>query len=129
MGYKIFFKWIFDNLESWNLISHIILLIFWLRYVVQKWVWNKTCLRMSPLRWDISQAPKIFIAREIMHKSRRHQIKRYWIVHYFKFLKSDIPNCFAYTSAPWYGTEMFLYIRRSYWSHLSNEIYTQQICV
>ena len=31
--------------------------------------------------------------------------------------------------ALWYGTELFLYSRQSYDSHLSNQIYTQHICV
>ena len=44
----------------------------------RKGVEYKTCLRMSPLRWDISQPSKIFIAREFMHKSRRYQMKRYY---------------------------------------------------
>ena len=43
---------------------------------------------------------------------------------YFKFLESDIPFCFAYISASWYRTEMFLYSRRSYGFPLSNEILT-----
>ena len=42
----------------------------------RKGVEYKTCLRMSPLRWDISQPPEIFLARKIMHKSRWSQIKR-----------------------------------------------------
>ena len=41
---------------------------------------------------------------------------------YLKCLKSDIPFWFAYISASWYGTEIFLYFRRCYGSHFSNEI-------
>ena len=70
----------------------------------------------------MSQSSKIFIAREIMHKSRQYQISRYQIINNFKFLKSDTPFCFAYISAPLYRTEKFLYSRQSYGSHLSNEL-------
>ena len=38
-----------------------------------------------------------------------HQISRHWIAQYSKMLKSDTPFKFAYISAPWYWTEMFLY--------------------
>ena len=38
------------------------------------------------------------------------------------FLKSDTPFQFAYISAPEHCTEKFLYSRRSYGSHLSNEL-------
>ena len=93
--------WIWDNLVSWNLVSHIVLLIFLLPYVLQKWDWT---LNM-PLKWDMSQSSKIFIAREIMHKSRQYQISRYYIIDNFKFLKSDTPYCFAYISAPWYHSQ------------------------
>ena len=69
------------------------------------------------------QSSKIFIAREIMHKSRQYQISRYQIINNFKkFLKSDTPYCFAYISAPLYHTEKFLYSRQSYGSHLLNEL-------
>ena len=36
--------WILDNLLSWNLMSHIVLLIFPVPYVVQKWVLIKKML-------------------------------------------------------------------------------------
>ena len=50
----------------------------------------EACPRMPPFKWDTSQAPKMFIAREIMYKSRQYQISRNLIAHYFKLLKSDI---------------------------------------
>ena len=40
----------------------------------------KTCLRMSPLKWDMSQPSEMFIAREIKHKSRWYQISRLFII-------------------------------------------------
>ena len=79
----------------------------------------ETLLNMSPLKSYVYQPPKTFIAREIIHKFRQYQISRYKIVHYFK---SYTPYCFAYISAPWYRTKMFLYSRRSYSSDLSIEI-------
>ena len=60
----------------------------------------EACPRMSPLKWDMSQPPNMFIAREIMYKSRQYPIQRRWIVYDFHLLTSDTPNCFAYTSAP-----------------------------
>ena len=65
---------------------------------------------------------KMFIARTLMNKSWRYQVSRYQIIHHFKFLKSDNPYYFANISAFLYGTQMFLYSRRSYKSHLPNEI-------
>ena len=82
----------------------------------------ETCLRMSPLKWDISQPSKMVIDREFMYESQWYQISKYQIAHYFKYLKSDTPYCFAYISLSWYRTEMFLYSRESYGSNLSNEI-------
>ena len=41
---------------------------------------------MPPLKWDISQASEMFLAKEIMHKLLRYQIQQYWIDHYLKFL-------------------------------------------
>ena len=40
----------------------------------------KTCLRMSPLKWDMSQPSEMFIAREIKHESRWYQISRLFII-------------------------------------------------
>ena len=79
------------------------------------------------LVWNIPKegcipSSKMVIARKIMNKSWRYHISRYQIIHHFKFLKSDTPYHFAYISASQYGTEMFLYSRQSYKSHLSNEI-------
>ena len=34
----------------------------------------KACLRMSPLKWDMSQPSEMFVAREILQKLRRYQI-------------------------------------------------------
>ena len=51
----------------------------------------ETCLWMSPLKLDISQSPKKFKARKIMHKLVRYQIT---------LLESDDPYCFAYIVAP-----------------------------
>ena len=34
----------------------------------------EACLKMSPLKGYVSQPPKTFIAREIMHKLRWYQI-------------------------------------------------------
>ena len=46
--------------------------------------WNgfdlKTCLRMSPLKWDMPQPSEMFIAREIKHESRWYQISRLFII-------------------------------------------------
>ena len=50
---------------------------------------------MSPLKWDVSQPPKMLLAREILHNSRQYQISRYQIVHYFKTLKSESLYCFV----------------------------------
>ena len=49
----------------------------------------------------------MYIGREIKHESRQYQISRYKIVHYFKFLKSNIAYCFAYISALRYFTKIF----------------------
>ena len=57
-----------------------------------------------------------------MNKSWQYHISRYQIIHHFKFLKSDTPYNFAYILASQYGTEMFLYSRQSYKSHLSNRV-------
>ena len=38
-----------------------------------------TRLRMSPLKWDMSQPSEMFIAREIKHESRWYQILRLFI--------------------------------------------------
>ena len=51
-------------LVSWNLMSHIVLLIFWPHYVVKNGFELGACLRMSPLKWDMSQPSKMFIARD-----------------------------------------------------------------
>ena len=40
----------------------------------------KTCLIMSPLKWDMSQPSEMFIAREIKHESRWYQISRLFII-------------------------------------------------
>ena len=34
----------------------------------RNWFELQACLRMSPLKWDVSQPSKMFIAREIMHE-------------------------------------------------------------
>ena len=47
------------------------------------------------LKWNMSQSPQKIIAREIMHKSRRYQLSRKWIVRYFKLLTSDTPHFFC----------------------------------
>ena len=39
-----------------------------------------TRLRMSPLKWDMSQPSEMFIAREIKHESRWYQISRLFII-------------------------------------------------
>ena len=55
-----------------------------------------TVLKMSPLKWDVSQPPKMFIAKDIIHKSQWYQISRYNIVHYIilhiVLLISQLPN-------------------------------------
>ena len=33
----------------------------------------ETFLKMSPLKWDLSQSPKLFIAREFIDKLQRYQ--------------------------------------------------------
>ena len=60
----------------------------------------EACLRMSPLKSDMSRPSKIFIAREIMDKSWRYRIQRNEYDFYLKFLKSDNPYWFAYILAP-----------------------------
>ena len=57
-------------------------------------------LKSMPKYVTFEKYSKIFIAWEIMHKSRQYQISRYLIVYYSKFLKSDTWLCFAYISAP-----------------------------
>ena len=47
--------------------------------IYRNWFELEACLRMSPLKWDISQPSKMFIAREMLHKSRQYQIYRYHI--------------------------------------------------
>ena len=37
----------------------------------------ETCLRMSPLYWDMSQSSKMFIANKIKHETLWYQIARY----------------------------------------------------
>ena len=71
----------------------------------------ETCLRVSPCKWDMSQPPKVFIARVIMPKSRWNQISRYSIDPYFKFLKSEILICLYLVS-----------LLRSYGSHLLDKM-------
>ena len=58
----------FQHNKYWtNLMSYVVLLIFWLPYVLEKWV------RMAPLKWEMSQPYKMSIAREIMHNSWWYQ--------------------------------------------------------
>ena len=40
---------------------------------------NKNKVVLHPHKWDISQPSKMFIAREMLHKSRQYQIYRYHI--------------------------------------------------
>ena len=79
----------------------------------RNWFQLQACLRMSPFKWDIFQPSKMFIAREIMNK----------------FLKSDTQYCLAHNSALWYRTEKFLYFRRSYGSHFSNELFSSLLAL
>ena len=58
--------------------------------------------------------------RKIIHKSQQYQISRFCIVYYFTFFNTNTPYCFAFILVPWYRTELFLYSRQSYGSHLSN---------
>ena len=51
----------------------------------------------------------------------KHQISRHKIVQYLEF-RFWYPFSFSYFSASWCHTEIFLYTRQSYGSHLSNEI-------
>ena len=46
----------------------------------RNWFELKTCLRMSHLKWDMSQPSEMFIAREIKHESRWYQISRLFII-------------------------------------------------
>ena len=73
--------------------------MFGLPYVLENGCELKACLRMSPLKLNMSQPSEMFIAREIMHKFWQYQIQRFCIDHYFEFLKSDTAYCFAYISA------------------------------
>ena len=69
------------------------------------------------------QPSKMIIARKklcINRSSIRFQDTK--IVQHLNILRYDTPFQFAYISAPEYRTEKFLYSRRSYESHLSNEL-------
>ena len=70
----------------------------------------------------MSQPSKMFIARETLHKSWQYQISRHQFFQFSNILKSYTPFYFTYISAPKNRTEKFLYSRRSYGSHLSNEL-------
>ena len=83
----------------------------------------ETCLRMSPLKWDISQPSKMVIDREFMYESQWYQISKCQIAHYFQYLKSDTPYCFAYISLSWQRTEMFLYSRELWFQPFKLNIY------
>ena len=70
----------------------------------------------------MSQPSKMFIARETLHKSWQYQISRHQFFQFSNILKSYTPFYFTYISAPENRTEKFLYSRRSYGSHLPNEL-------
>ena len=102
---------------------HIVLFLFRLPYIYRNGFELSACLTsMSSLKWDMSQPSKLFIARETMHKSRQYQISIHQNFQYSNTLKSDTPFQFNYISASKYCTEKFLYSRKSYGSHLSNEL-------
>ena len=101
---------------------HIVLLLYWPLMFYKNRFELKACPKMSLFKWDMSWPHKMFIATEIMFKSRQYQISRSWIVFYFNLLTSDNPNCFAFTSTPCCHTENFLYSRWIYGSQLSSEI-------
>ena len=93
---------------------------------VPKIVWIISSATSTLDGWGISHL-KVGLVAHIGKQSYKqndmgYHISRYQIIHHFKFLKSDTPYHFAYISASQYGTEMFLYSRQSYKSHLSNEI-------
>ena len=111
---------IISNLISWNLIP-------------QRFMHNFSLifggLDISHFKgdflWYVSGSNAfLYNIREPKYKQNimRHQISRHEIVQYLHFLNSDIPFWFSYFSASWCHTEIFLYTRWSYGSHLSKEI-------
>ena len=104
-----------DNLVSWNLMSHIVLFMFGIPYVVPKWVWTGNMPKEVTF--------KLFMAKEVMHKLRWYKISKYLFVHYFKFLKSNAPYFFLLISQlPDIIQKCFVFQMELYESHLSNEI-------
>ena len=75
--------------------------------------------------WYVSgSTPFLYNIREPKYKQNNMETsefkKKYQPIS--KIWKYDIEFWFIYILVPWYRTEMFLYSRRSYRSHLSNEI-------
>ena len=67
------FKKGFDSLESWNFTCYFIFFFSCSLMLYRNGFGHETWLRMSHLKYDISQTSKMFIAREIMHKSSLYQ--------------------------------------------------------
>ena len=79
-------------LVSWNLMSHIVLLLFSFLHIYRRGFDLSACLiSMSSLKWDRSQPSKMFIARETMHKSWQYQISRHKIFQIFKHFEIWYP--------------------------------------
>ena len=84
---------------------HIALFLYWPLMFYKNGFELESCPKMSLLKWDMSKPPQMFIAIEIMYKSRQYQISRSWFVYHFNLLTSDTQFCFSYTWAPWCHTE------------------------
>ena len=74
IGFRFQKYQILDNLMSWILMCHIVLLIFRLLMFYRNGFELEACL---PLKSDMSQPSKLIIAIEMMHTSWRYQIQRY----------------------------------------------------
>ena len=70
--------WILGNLVSWNLVSHIVLLLFWLPHIYKNGFELSACfIWMSSLKLDMSKPSKMIITWKTMHKSWQYQISRH----------------------------------------------------
>ena len=114
-----------NMLEGWDIIH-------W-KGGIYSFVWStKTflCDIREPRYKQIKMEYQTSKCLDIEKSSVRNKSKTIWdnrfedtkIVQYSNILKSDTLFYSAYISAPKYCTEKFLYSRRSYGSHLSNEL-------
>ena len=82
--------------------------------------WDISHFKGDILRRVLSSNPFPYNIREPKYKQNNmeHKISKHYIVKYLTIFISDIPFCFAHISVTWCRTEMFLYSRQSYGSHL-----------